>query len=317
MNIKDFKTLEDVQRFIDSHSDLFPNILSLKNKKYRRAEEIEGIRTSDLWNLIVRNNYKDQIKWSRKKSDLSEFKTVEDFQKFIEKNSIGSAREFDDRFAGIYSKAQDLGLLVHLSYNNNPNKASRRLFLRSFKTVDDYDRFIKENQLSKPYRLKELDERLYRRFVASKFYKDYKWPTIKDTKRHFILEDIIFDFLTDLGIDFEDHKGFPWLKKLNLDFYIESINLGIECQGIQHFMPVDWYGGDENYQKQIKNDRLKFDLCRKNNLNLLYYSDPDIVFSQKSRDYSFGINNFNNYHDKIYRSISELGDLLKTLLNIK
>ena len=64
----------------------------------------------------------------------------------------------------------------------------------------------------------------------------------------------------------------------SLDFYIPDLNIGIECQGIQHYIPVDFGGkGKEYAMKRFKyvqrlDERKKF-LCIKNNIRILYIND--------------------------------------------
>ena len=77
------------------------------------------------------------------------------------------------------------------------------------------------------------------------------------------------------NIKFEQEKGFPWLrfkKKMFLDFYLPDYNVAIECQGGQHFMPVDLFGGEEFFNKTIQRDITKHDLCEKHGIKVLYYS---------------------------------------------
>lgn len=58
-------------------------------------------------------------------------------------------------------------------------------------------------------------------------------------------------------------------KQLPFDFYIPKYNLAIEYQGIQHFEPVEMFGGQEVFERQIINDTRKVNYCNKNNINLL------------------------------------------------
>ena len=36
-----------------------------------------------------------------------------------------------------------------------------------------------------------------------------------------------------------------------LDFYIPSKNIAIECQGIQHFRPIEKFGGEKEFEKVV------------------------------------------------------------------
>lgn len=37
--------------------------------------------------------------------------------------------------------------------------------------------------------------------------------------------------------------------------------VGIECQGIQHFKPINYFGGEDRFFKQKENDDRKLKLC--------------------------------------------------------
>ena len=92
------------------------------------------------------------------------------------------------------------------------------------------------------------------------------------------LENEISNFLEINNINYEREKTFDWLKskyKLRLDFYLPDYNIAIECQGEQHFKPINYFGGLQNFIKLSKNDKLKYDLCKHNNIKILYYTHSD------------------------------------------
>lgn len=73
------------------------------------------------------------------------------------------------------------------------------------------------------------------------------------------------------------HYRPTWLNGLELDFYIDSLKLGIEYQGQQHVRAVDYFGGKTAFKKQIKRDSKKLKLCHKNGVRLIYcYFDQSI-----------------------------------------
>lgn len=80
------------------------------------------------------------------------------------------------------------------------------------------------------------------------------------------------------NISYTIEKTFDWLKNTNgfnlyLDFYLPEYNVGIECQGLQHFEIIKYYGGEDKYKTIIENDKIKYDLCINNGINLLYFSN--------------------------------------------
>ena len=70
-----------------------------------------------------------------------------------------------------------------------------------------------------------------------------------------------------------DVRDLDWLKPLTYDFYIPEYKIAIECQGEQHFRPVDYFGGVEEYNKLVERDKKKKRLSDENGVKMLYYSD--------------------------------------------
>ena len=69
----------------------------------------------------------------------------------------------------------------------------------------------------------------------------------------------------------EYQKRLSWLGRQSFDFYLPDYNIAIELQGEQHFKPVELWGGEYTFKKQLKRDYKKKELCDKNNILLLYY----------------------------------------------
>ena len=89
------------------------------------------------------------------------------------------------------------------------------------------------------------------------------------------LENEIKVLLDNNHILYEQEKKFDWLidkSNLRLDFYLPDYNVVIECQGKQHFESVDFFGGNERFNKTKRIDKLKFNLCKKHNIRIIYYS---------------------------------------------
>lgn len=104
--------------------------------------------------------------------------------------------------------------------------------------------------------------------------------------------------LTELNINFIAQKRFEDLRgkngvKLSFDFYLSDLNILIECQGLQHYKSIEYYGGEERFNRQIINDNLKREYCKKNNIKLveIRYDDYDKINAQYILD---KINNADN-----------------------
>ena len=90
------------------------------------------------------------------------------------------------------------------------------------------------------------------------------------------MEKEIRNFLIENDISFEEQKTFDWLinkEPMHLDFFLPDYNVGIECQGEQHFKPLDFWGGKEKFVYTASNDKLKNELCVKNGITIKYYSN--------------------------------------------
>jgi hypothetical protein len=80
----------------------------------------------------------------------------------------------------------------------------------------------------------------------------------------------------------EHHASPKWLGRQHIDIYFPNENIGIEYQGMQHSRPVDFFGGEEQFLKQQKNDQRKAKKCKDNNCILIYvYPDYDFDTEQK------------------------------------
>lgn len=91
------------------------------------------------------------------------------------------------------------------------------------------------------------------------------------------LEKEVFDWLTENNIDFiAQYRYDESNSKNSLDFYLIKENTAIECQGRQHFKPVDFAGRGEEWAKKefiknIQRDIYKNQLCKGKGIRLLYY----------------------------------------------
>jgi len=85
-------------------------------------------------------------------------------------------------------------------------------------------------------------------------------------------EDFIYNFLNIKDIaNIPQHK-FPNcrnIRPLPFDFYLLDYYIAIEYQGIQHYEPVEYFGGEIRFKLQQKLDQIKRDYCNNNNIKLI------------------------------------------------
>lgn len=92
------------------------------------------------------------------------------------------------------------------------------------------------------------------------------------------LEKLVNSILQKMCISFEIYSKFDWLGPQNFDAYIPSLNLGIESQGIEHFYPVEFFGGEDKYKSTCDRDARKLKLSRENGVDIIYFIDPSMAF---------------------------------------
>lgn len=85
-------------------------------------------------------------------------------------------------------------------------------------------------------------------------------------------EQTIINLLKENNISYEYQKKFDWLRGMSLDFYVPQYKVGIECQGEQHFNPVEIFGGENEFKRQTERDKLKYQLCKNNGVKLMYFT---------------------------------------------
>ena len=88
-------------------------------------------------------------------------------------------------------------------------------------------------------------------------------------------EDAVAKYLLKNNIAFIREKEFKDLfnpqtyAKLRLDFYLPSLQIAIEYDGVQHFKVNNLNKTEENLQAQQYRDRIKNRYCRLNKINLI------------------------------------------------
>lgn len=89
--------------------------------------------------------------------------------------------------------------------------------------------------------------RAYLQSVANKQPKAERWT---------------MDYLKKCNITYEYQKSFATLVGqngglLSYDFFLLDKNMLLELHGLQHYKPVEWFGGCEGFEKQQIHDKLK------------------------------------------------------------
>jgi hypothetical protein len=98
-----------------------------------------------------------------------------------------------------------------------------------------------------------------------------------------VSETVLYYIIKSIFPDKIIHRHFrpDYLEKLELDIFIEDLKIGIEYQGIQHFEPVDYWGGNEAFERGQERDKRKRKLCSQNQITLVCFNHNEPL----ERDY--------------------------------
>ncbi len=122
------------------------------------------------------------------------------------------------------------------------------------------------------------------------------------SKKFNLSEKFVFFELQKFFSDVEYQKSFPFLKSKTsyqtVDYYIPSLNVGIEYQGRQHFFPNKRFGNEDGYNKTCERDLRKYNKCENNGIKMYYIS--------------FEKNLPENYFAKIYTNVNDLVAAIKS-----
>ncbi|WAX23266.1 hypothetical protein VL10_ORF75 [Staphylococcus phage vB_SauM_VL10] len=113
------------------------------------------------------------------------------------------------------------------------------------------------------------------------YLSGYRCPICKSS----IGEQLLVNFLTNKDITFIPQYYFNNLRGnkgyLRYDFYLPEYNILIEYNGIQHYKPVEFFGGLKTYKRQLERDNIKRQYAVDNNISLIevpfYVSTKELI----------------------------------------
>ena len=118
------------------------------------------------------------------------------------------------------------------------------------------------------------------------------------------LEKEVAKFLEEKNIKYEREYAIKHFKTQFLDFFIPNKKIVIECQGRQHFEPIDFFDGKQGFHERIINDISKYQYCIDNGFKIIYYSSKIDLNDIVNNEYFGGIYNKNN----IFFNLKEIYD---------
>lgn len=186
--------------------------------------------------------------------------------------------------------------------NSNNRKYKFEKFLEEARVIHgnkyDYD---KKTYVDRKTKMRIIDKK-YGEFWQSpqKHLCGQGCPKRKSSK----LENQVINYLENNNIEYIYQYRFNEYKLLPYDFYLPKYKTLIECQGEQHFKPVDFYNSlkddkkiNKIFIKRIKMDLLKYQIAIDNNINIIYIINNNNLENSQIKhlyDNKIVIDNINN-----------------------
>lgn len=97
------------------------------------------------------------------------------------------------------------------------------------------------------------------------------------SEKNSLNEVFISNFLKSQHVEFIPEKSFENCigiggRHLRFDFFLPKYNVCIEYDGKQHFQPIEYFGGEEGFNRTKANDGIKTIFCSKNNISLYRFN---------------------------------------------
>lgn len=286
--LEDFNTLEKVQSYVDKN-------------KIKTMEEF----TSRLRFIVQLQGFTKFIKFYKEnEEEFTLLTTIDEFNSFVKDNEIKGSADFSKRFPRQYRRATSLNITQNINYFGKIEK-------EDITTLEQFQEFIDINEIRNPtdfhVRFPTTYQHLSDRRLCNQV--NYHGKSIQ-TNLEFDVENL----LNEKGIIIEARKQHSFLtNNKSLDIFIPKYNIAIECQGDQHFVPIDYFGGQEYLNRIKKNDLDKHNECLNNKTALLYYVNPSYVKCCYRKEILGNL--ALNYIDKVYFGIDELWNKISEIIS--
>ena len=152
----------------------------------------------------------------KKRQSWSHLNTPDDFNKVIKENDIKCPSELKEKFVSIYSRAQKLGILKDLIYENKLNNWDH------LNTPDDFNKFIKENDIKCPKNFEKNFGSVYVRARRLGILDKLIYPKRKNKWDYLNTSDDFNKFIEE-----NDIKSPEDFKEKFISVYIRARRLGI------------------------------------------------------------------------------------------
>jgi hypothetical protein len=189
-------------------------------------------------------------------------------------------REFAEYLLGLFPELVEIDFMSRKRFFRFENKELLKLdydynnlvlYYKKFRLPSFYPFRLEEAHTYTPLSLMSVDKREIENEVRSE-------KGIPLIGQGWISETMLFQQIQSTFTELKvvQHASPHWLGRQHLDVFIPEKLIAIEYQGLQHSQPVEFFGGQDAFEKTLERDERKRLLCEENNVNLLYvYPDTD------------------------------------------
>ena len=143
------------------------------------------------------------------------------------------------------------------------------------------NRLWRESKCSYPYMDKEKESKIliksFERTIANNARLKLGFKRIGES---WISETMMFQIIENIYSDEKAIRHYhpDWLEGLELDLYLPGLKMAFEYQGIQHFEPIEHWGGITQLKKQQEHDKKKKEICKERGVLLICINyDEDLT----------------------------------------
>lgn len=190
-----------------------------------------------------------------------------------------SEEEFKEYKVRQQSHKKEIGRQNHQGHKHSDRDMEiefKRVYEEYYKETGEYPTDRVFNKLT------NIDESLYRHRHKVPFSSIIKMYGYEEPESKWITEKTVINmFDSILNSVAETQKTFEWMLSakgfpLRCDGYYKDYNLIIEFDGKQHFEPIEFFGGQENFERVLQNDRIKDRLIKEKGMTIIRiaYNEP-------------------------------------------
>lgn len=158
---------------------------------------------------------------------------------------------------------------------------------KKWRLENKFSYYYEDRQVKNDLELFSIPEKLIKAAQCGA-YDDFEFGSYNKPLNRWKSEELVYNITKKLYKDYQviyQYKPFYLSTdkgNMSYDIYICGLKIAIEYQGKQHFEPVDYFGGIENFERQQERDELKARRSKENGVRLIYVNywediTPDLI----------------------------------------